>query len=787
MRRSDFRSRSRYAVFASMLAIAACGQGHQTLPATAPNGSKFIAARGASGGSWTVTGSLLTPRVGPMGATLANGKVLVAGGLDNQNHELASAELYDPKTGRWSHAASMSHARFGSTMTLLQNHDVLVTGGESPTGLTISAELYHSATNRWSRTGSMGTARANHTATLLANGKVLVAGGYNQDMSGGIASAEVYNPATATWSGTGSMATPRESHTASLLASGQVLVSGGNLDFLDGAVGSTETYDPKTGKWTTVGRMMTSRSSHVSVTLNDGSVIVAGGEYGNQAGSNPLAMTDRFNPNLGSWNPVGDMQVAQGAISHIAGRAFHTATMLSDGRVLVAGGFGYIADFTQTVILQTAEIFDPATGTWTLTGNMNQARAQHAAVVLADGRTLVAGGYDFGPPLASAELFSLRTPDGIAPTSPKARPSRALAAAKRLSREARPVGIGAPKRVRRGNASIGTWTQTGSMHIGRAFQPATLLPNGQVLVEGCDAIGTGGKTAELYDPASGTWAMTGSMHVARCGHSAILLRDGRVLVAGGSSDANVWSSIEIYDPKTGSWSLAGDLNSTRAQSALAMLSSGAVLAPGGYAVNGIPRDSADVYQPKTHRSTATPSLNISRHDFIAGVLQNGKVLVAGGFTQNDSFTPKAELYDPAANSWSFTGAAIGQPLVSVLLNDGTVLALDPSQRYDPAIAGWKKTAGQLNIDRINNTLTLLANGRVLTAGGCTAAPTCQLVLQSELYDPATQLWSLDASMNVARESQSATRLQDGRVLVAGGFGPTFAQLTSAEVYTPASH
>jgi N-acetylneuraminic acid mutarotase len=768
-----------------VLTLAACGQSHQALPAALNSGSGFVAAgrNATGGGSWTLTGSLVTPRAGPMGVALANGKVIVAGGLDNKNHELASAELYDPKTASWSHTASMSLARFGSTMTLLQNHKVLVAGGETASGLAVSAELYNPATHRWSRTGSMGTARANHTATLLANGKVLVAGGFNQNMSAGITSAELYDPASGTWSTTGSMATARESHTASLLASGQVLVSGGNLDFLDGAVGSAETYDPQSGKWTTVGRMMTSRSSQVSITLGDGSVIVAGGEYGNSAGSNPLAMTDRFDPTTGKWSPVGDMQVAQGAIPHLAGRAFHTATTLPDGRVLVAGGFGYIADFTQTVILQTAEIFDPSSRTWTLTGSMNHARAQHVAVVLADGRTLVAGGYDFGPPLASSEIFSLGVHAGAAPSIAKTRPVREVAT-RRMRQAPRPSGILPSKRLT--SDAVGMWTRTGSMHVGRAFQPATLLRNGQVLVEGCDAIGSGGKTAELYDPASGTWSMTGSMHVARCGHSAVLLGDGRVLVAGGSSDANVWSSMEIYSPTTGRWMLAGDLNSTRAQATLALLPTGAVLAPGGYAVNGIPRDSADVYQPKTHRSTATPSLNISRDDFTADVLQNGEVLVSGGFTQNSAFTPKTELYDPVANAWALTGAALGQPLVSVLLNDGTVLALDPSQRYDPAVAGWKKTAGQLNIDRINNTLTVLADGRVLTAGGCTAAPTCQLVLQSEVYDPASQTWALDASMNLARESHSATRLQDGRILVAGGFGSGFAQLTSAELYTPAS-
>ncbi|MGB6645221.1 MAG: kelch repeat-containing protein [Candidatus Cybelea sp.] len=775
------------------MAAAGCGQIHEAVPNLAQSLSQTGQGQ-RSPGSWSVTGSLRTPRVAPMAVTLSNGKVLIAGGLDNNNHAIASAELYDPMSARWSKTAGMSTARVQATMTLLQNKRVLVAGGETATGLTASAEIYNHSAHRWSPTGSMMTPRANHTATLLSDGRVLVAGGLSSDYSGGIVSAEIYDPTSGKWSLTGSMSTPRESQSATLLATGGVLISGGNVDLLDGATGSAEVYHPRSGKWTTTGRMMTSRSSQISVTLADGSAIVSGGDYGNSVGFNPLAMTDRYNPKTNRWSPTGDMRVALGAVPKVAGRANHTATELADGRVLVAGGFGYISDFTQTVILQTAEIFDPSSATWRLTGNMNQPRAQHAAVALSDGRVLVAGGYDFGPPLASAEIFSAKSQAVSPPDAMSMHPGfvsprvahRARSISARVHRAVRPIGVLLGRRSGVSASSVGTWTTTAPMHVGRAFQPATLLQNGKVLVEGCDALGSGGKTAELYDPAKGKWAMTGSMHVARCGHSAVMLDDGRVLVAGGASDANVWSSMEIYDPATHRWSLAGNLNSTRSDAALALLPNGTVLAPAGFAVNAIPRDSADLYSAASHSSAATPSLNLSRWGYSADVLQNGQVLVEGGITQDNFTTPTCELYDPAANAWTFTGSTIGQESnVSVLLNAGQVLATTPSQQYDPATGLWTQTTGQLNIDRINNTLTVLADGRVLTAGGCTAVSSCELVLQSEVYDPVTQLWSLDASIHAARESASATRLPDGRVLVAGGFGQGFAQLTSAELYTPA--
>jgi hypothetical protein len=775
------------------LVTAGCGSVRGTLPNLAQSLSQSGQGQRALG-SWSVTGSLQTPRVAPMAVTLSNGKVLIAGGLDNNNHAIASAELYDPTSGQWSKTAGMSTARVQATMTLLQNNNVLVAGGQTATGLTASAEIYNPSAHRWSPTGSMMTPRANHTATLLSDGRVLVAGGLSSDSSGGIVSAEIYDPSSGKWSLTASMSTPRESQSATLLATGAVLVSGGNVDIFDGPTGGAEVYQPKTGKWTTTGRMMTSRSSHISVTLADGSAIVSGGDYGNFAGFNPLAMTDRYNSKTNQWSPVGDMRVARGAVPKVAGRAYHTATKLRDGRVLVAGGFGYITDFTQTVILQTAEIFDPSSAAWRLTGNMKQPRAQHAAVALADGRVLVAGGYDFGPPLASAEIFSPTSQAASPPDAMSMHPGfvlprvahRARLVSARVHRAVRPIGVLHPRRSGLPAPSMGTWTTTGSMHVGRAFQPATLLHNGKVLVEGCDALGSGGKTAELYDPAKGTWTLTGSMHVARCGQSAVLLNDGRVLVAGGASGANVWSSVEVYDPTTQRWSLAGNLSSTRSDAALAVLPNGTVLAPAGFAVNTIPRDSADLYNASTRSSTATPSLNLSRWGYSADVLQNGQVLVEGGTTQDNFTTPTCELYDPVANVWTFTGSTIGHESgVSVLLNSGQVLATTPSQQYDPATGIWTQTTGQLNIDRINNTLSVLADGRVLTAGGCTTVSSCQLVLQSEIYHPTTQIWSLDASMHVARESASATLLPDGRVLVAGGFGQGFAQLTSAELYRPA--
>jgi N-acetylneuraminic acid mutarotase len=292
-------------------------------------------------------------------------------------------------------------------------------------------------------------------------------------------------------------------------------------------------------------------------------------------------------------------------------------------------------------------------------------------------------------------------------------------------------------------------------------------------------------TAELYDPATGKWSLTGSMHVARCNHGAALLPDGRVLVAGGDSGGIVHADAEIYDPATGKWTMAAHMNSTRFLLSMLTLADGRPFVPASAAFGTIPRDSADVYDSATGTWTATPSLNISRYLYGSGVLLDGKVLVFGGRTQDNQWTSSSEVYDPAANAWTLEGSTVGQPFVGLTLLTGDVLATVPSQLYRESTGTWTQTKTDMRISRINDTLTLLTDGRALAAGGCTSCGSGGgNVKQAEVYDPAAQNWSLDASLNVARSSQAAVRLQDGRVLVTGGL-IGFTQIASAEVYTPA--
>jgi hypothetical protein len=251
-------------------------------------------------------------------------------------------------------------------------------------------------------TGGMGTPRYAAAAAPLPDGRVLVAGGFYDDAGGDhyLASAEVFTPATGTFSsaGIGTMSTPRRGAVAAPLPDGRVLVAGGSYnDGTEHSLASAELFNPTTGAFTPVADMGVARVRAAAAPLRDGRVLVAGGNDG----SNRLSSAEVFNPATGAFTPVGDMT---------ADRAREAAVTLSDGRVLVVGG----AAGANAAALQSAEVFDSATNSFSSAGigAMGTARRAAAAAPLPDGRALIAGGSngDFGENyLASAEVFDPAT------------------------------------------------------------------------------------------------------------------------------------------------------------------------------------------------------------------------------------------------------------------------------------------------------------------------------------------------------------------------------------------
>ena len=344
---------------------------------------------------WVLTGNLNIARYGHTATLLPNGKVLVAGGRVNNSNILDSAELYDPTTGTWSVTGRLNASHIRHTATLLRDGRVLVVGGVNIQSINDVAELYDPGTGTWTRTVAPATNRLDHTATLLQTGKVLVAGGVG---AGFVRIAELYDPATGTWSSTGSLITGRALHQATRLQDGRVLVTGGANDADESTpVASTEIYDPLAGTWSNASDLNTARYSHTATLLPNGKVLVAAG---NGPPLTPPYTTstntaELFDPATGHWSNSGSLNSLL---------FYRTATLLCSGKVLVAGG----DTFDYGVVPERAELYDASRGVWNSTSDLNTARSGHTATLLPNGKVLVAGGLGFvgtGRTLDSAELY----------------------------------------------------------------------------------------------------------------------------------------------------------------------------------------------------------------------------------------------------------------------------------------------------------------------------------------------------------------------------------------------
>jgi hypothetical protein len=332
----------------------------------------------------------------------------------------------------------------------------------------------------------MTVSRAAHAATLLPDGSALITGGFGGSGSS-LASAELYDPVKQSFSVVTPMATARSGHSSLLLPNGKVLIAGGyNGSYLR----SAELYDPATGEFGLTGSMTTARSGHVAVLLANGKVLVAGG-VGD--GWTFLDSAELYDPTTGTFQPTGRMSVA---------RESHTANLLGDGRVLITGG--HRGRRQAMVLYAGAELYDPATGRFGITGNMATRRHKHDAVTLADGSVLVLGGSD--------------------------------------ERDDR----GAYRSAERYDPTTGRFSDAGTMHAARykLNGSSVLLRDGTVLLLG------GAGVSEIYDPAEREFRVVPEgVGVTRLFAVTALLPDGSVLLAGGygtgvSSSPQAW----IYRP-----------------------------------------------------------------------------------------------------------------------------------------------------------------------------------------------------------------------------------------------
>jgi hypothetical protein len=638
---------------------------------------------------WTTAKSLLGARAHHTASLLPSGKILVAGGRDDNAVVQLTTELFDPATGTFTSSGKLGVARADHSATLLRTGQVLLAGGAQGSSdvATTSAELYDPASGTTAPVAPMATARMAHTATLLDDGRVLVAGG-----TFGLEAAEIYDPGTKKFSAAGALHAARVSHTATRLFDGEVLIFGGYADSsFTPSSPAAEIFDPKTRQFMPAAGAPEPRFGHTATIVPDGRVMLCGGASTKGALYDPTMGTfSSFDcathaaavllPSdvvllVGGDPTTSQMQIfdplataVQGVDALAENRESCTATLLPAGDVVIIGGESL--GVSPARVLASAEVFDldtgslqtsvavlpakvtaarltplldgnvlssggsatPATGldvyepvssTVVLHAAMKVGRLEHTATLLGDGSVLLAGGTDDGTVLDSAEIFA----GGSTKLTPKmVRPRTRHAALRLTSGKVLLLGGDGAQQAELYDPVAGTFRATGTMTVPRIQPLATLLPSGQVLVTGGeDASGASLASAERYDPETETFAATGSMRAARLNPAAVLLANGTVLVAGGADKA-----VELYNPADGTFTTAvAAMNTARAGATLTLLPSGKVVVLGGV-LNPNTGATDEIYDPRLDRFVVSADSAVLVSGHAAVLLSTGNVLVAGG-------------------------------------------------------------------------------------------------------------------------------------------------------------
>jgi len=811
------------------------------VPVGATTGDVTVTVGGvpSTGFNFTVTAAVLlnTSRYQHSATLLNNGKVLIAGGVNcltaGSCTYLSSAELYDPATGNSAATGSLGTAR-SAPAVFLANGKVFIAGGSTCNSngncaSLSSAEIYDPASGTFASAGNMAVARDGHTMTLLPDGTVLIAGGETCRAShGGGASenrpagaplfdgahlvyasftpatgsiscsaqgsAELYDPVLGSFAyASGSLNVARYNAAATRLVDGRVLIVGGSNEF--NPLSSTELYNPSAGSFIQVpSGLGTARSSPVATLLNNGLVLITGGSTC-EAPICPTNTAELYDPTPNAFQYTsGGMNVP---------RAGHTADLLTNGQVILAGGNSSCPQANSCTSDPSTESYDPFSDTFSTTQAMTAARSGHSGTALSNGSVLFAGGIASGTTLSSVELY---VPSTTVFPAPKITSLSATSGAVGASVAITGTNFGAMQGTStvtfNGTAATPTGWSTGSIMVPvpagattgnivitiggvvsngvnftvvptiTSLSPASGTVGTFVTIAGTGFGSTQGTNTVTFNGTTATtimsWGATSIVAAVPTGAST-----GNVVVNASGVNSNgvnfaVVPAITSVSPSSGAvgapvtitgsgfgaaqgsgnvWlgSTYGVVVSWSDTQVVATIASAAKSGTAKILQGGVWSNSVPYAVGPSGFVATTGAMGVPRHSHTATQLLSGKILIAGGIDSSGALS-SAEIYDPS------------------------------NQIFAPAAT--------MTSERWLHTATLLNDGTVLLAGGSSLSN--QITLDSaEIYNPATgTLTLLSSTLNTARVGHTATLLDSGQVLIVGGYDPEIGLIADAELYDP---
>ena len=801
-----------------------------------------------SGGFVATTGQMTSALFGHTATQLTNGQILLAGGMSTSD-VLNTAQLYTSSSQTFAAASPMNVARWLHTATLLNDGTVLVAGGSSLSNETTlnTAEIYDPVAGTFTLLpNTLNTARVGHTATLLSNGQVLIVGGYDPN-TGIVSDSELYDPTAQVFIDLGNTNTPRFHHTATLLQNGRVLVTGGETDPTpSGAYNTAEIFNPATGTFTPVSAtMISAREGHAATPLNDGTVLITGGDL---PPNGSLNSAEIYNPTSSTFTALSSLMTSP--------RIFHDSVLLNGGQVLLSGGEN---DSNGTsVALNTAELYNPTTQAFKATpGNMLNLREHQTATLLNDGTVLEAGGTDGTNIFNTAEIYITSQLTGlkgitISPASPSIPLGSQLlltatgtfssgstqvlssvlwssssSSVFSISNDASDTGFATGAKLGSGTVTASASGVSGSASLvvtPPTLASLTITPQDSLISLGAtqqfSAIGlyTDGTVQGLTSSATWSSLASGIASINGSGVATGLSQgNSTIQVSFGSQSSS--TTVTVGPPTLAAITITPAaatiaLGATQQYDAVGTYTDGSTRDITGAvewssAPNGIADESstglattigqgAVTITATTGLISASGTLTVGPPVLLSLSVAPGTVSVDVGGTQQLTATGTYSNGTTQNLSSSVTWTSSRSGIVSVSTTGqataqaiGTAVITVISGSVSGTSAFAVTSATGLSVSRYLHSATFLNTGNVLVAGGvsCPSLAACSYLNAAELYNPSAGTFTITGSLATAR-SAPALLLPSGKVLVAGGFdcdsSGNCTSLSSAELYDPVS-